>query len=242
MEIGEICWHAPRHFKRQPHAAGVAAKKAAAVATGVPYLTFFQLIPMDSPTAPATTPYHGDFTLVVSVGTPSGSATVWNEAKRQPGYRAYGRYLFNDFNTGIPSAWTLTGTPAIPVAASGSGVGDLGADQAVKFVQTGRLARSLDTTGWTEMILTAKIVAPFLAASDTFTFEISSDGGVNWTTLSSTSDVPVPDVLADVEATAISAPIPASASDNPNVQIRITLTGASVSAVVYLDDLQIKGL
>jgi hypothetical protein len=48
--------------------------------------------------------------------------------------------------------------------------------------------------------------------------------------------------LALASATKISFNLGPAANDNPNFQLRITLTGATVDAIVYLDDLQIKGL
>jgi len=225
-------------------AAGIATVKAAAAASGVPYLTFFKLIPKDSPTAPATTPFHGDFTLVVSVATPSGAGLAWNEVLRQPEYKAYGRRYFDNFDAGIPGAWTLTGDPAKPVAVGVAGIGKAGQlnGQVAKFVKTGQMKQSLNMTGWSDMILTAKIIPAFLGASDTFTIQYSTDGGVTWTTGYSKTNVPKPSNLAKVSATKISFALGSAANDNPNFQLRITLNGAAVSAIVYLDDLQIKGL
>jgi hypothetical protein len=230
-------------------AAALPAVQSAAASSGVPYLTFAQMIPQDSPTAPATTPYHGDFTLVVSVATPSsGAGIAWREANRQPEYKAYGRFLFDNFDNGDLSAWTLTGTPAKPITVLATGIpigkpGQLNG-QVVKFVETGQMKQGFNTTGWSDMILTAKIIPAFLDTSDTFTIEYSTDGGTTWQTGYSISDVPAPATadLLKVLATKISFDLPADANDNPNFMLRITLNGATVNAIVYLDDLQIKGL
>ena len=233
------------------NAAALPAVQLAAATSGVPYLTFFEAIPQDSPTPPATTPYHGDFTLVVSVATPSSTSSTgsaWTAANRQPEFKSYGRFLFNNFDNGDLSAWTLTGTPAKPITvlATGIGIGKPGElnGQVVKFVETGQMKQGFNTTGWSDMILTAKIIPAFLDTSDTFTIEYSTDGGTTWQTGYSISDVPAPATadLLKVLATKITINLPAAANGNPNFMLRITLNGATVNAIVYLDDLQIKGL
>lgn len=233
--------------------AQIAGFATEALDTGNPYLTFYQLLPAETPsTSPAAldNEMHGDFVLVTSVTVPSGSSVTTAESLRQPPYRSFGRLFFEDFedSTILPldknglSGWKVSGLPATAIEVTSGEISTDEGENVVKLVQTQEIRRHISTVGWTNVNISFLIGASNLSADDTFAVEYSTDGGTIWNEIpdATLSDVEDTDP-GDIELSLVEFEMPSAASRNPNVWVRVKMTGSSIDNIGYFDLLTLKG-
>jgi hypothetical protein len=206
--------------------------------------------------------------LVTSVTVPSGTSAVkMAESLRQPAYRSYGRFFYENFeldftatldNAHGVTGWKVSGLPATgPVWYKGkpsfndSNKASTSSHSAV-LTQTQAMTRRITTAGWKNVNLTFYVGADNLSSSDTFLVEYSTDGAVNWTTIDASvlSDVSRKK-SSDVKLKKVSINLPSSASQNPNFWIRARMDAGSAGTVAanakpagpvaWIDNITLKG-
>ncbi len=219
--------------------------------TGDPYFTLFQLLPTVSPDTFTHADMVGDFMLVASVRDNAGA---WDEVSRQAEYKSYGRLLYNNFETGIPTddsgltGWKLGGLPGSgPLWHSGQpSLDDSNAESdvahCVQFTQSQFMARHISSVGWQGLVLTCYMGGSNIGSSESFVLEYSADGGVNWTAINTLSNVPTAEQMKDVAMTKVTFGFPSAADQNPNLWLRVRMAAVSTDALGWIDNIQIKGL
>jgi hypothetical protein len=189
---------------------------------GEPYKTI--AVPIDTNAL-----IHGTYEMTVSV---DGAAIA-----RKPVLKVMGQKMLEDFTSGVPSSWEVTGTPST-VDGSG-GVMTMTGAQAIEFGEP--------TDGWHDIQVNVDVTKNAdVADDDTVTILWSKDGGATWTQAGSVTGA----ALSEDEATTLSFDLPngnpdvtpavIGADDNPNFMVKIAVD-LSTDAEVYVDNVEIRG-
>lgn len=137
--------------------------------------------------------------------------------------------IFSDnFETGVLSGWTKTGTVNIWKNSPKDG------SYSLQVVKTGQISRTISTTGY------SNISVSFVMGADSLEKKDSVDAmwynGASWTTLGT---------LSDGQETSILYPftidLPATADNNSNVQLLFEINGGN-GDYGYFDDIVVTGI